>query len=427
MAETNRIQQKLILENFIVIWLDANQNSHDKSSINRFQQFVNLILSFDDCDQCIDFLTDIKDEKIFLIVSDTFGQQIVSLITNLDQIDSVYVYCKERGKNEKWALKEKKIKGVFTKIEPIYDAFRRDIRQCEDDLIPFSILSSNYNQPNHSDQLFIVTQLMKEILLEMEYPPNSKIDFKEFCASIYQNNTYQLKLIEEFRMDYQASSSIRWYTSECFIYSILNKAFRIRDMDILIKMGFFIRDLHQQIQRLHSKLNKQNRLMVYRGQGISEEAFGKLLHNINGFISFDNFLITTTDKQISLAYARSARNNHGLIGVVFHMDIDQTQSLFTPLDKISYYSESDKEILFSTHTIFRIVNIQNIENDLWQIQLKLTKNEDRDLKRFLRKDIEGKNELERLNILRTQLGIMDGSNKAQDTSEKQSTFVAEID
>jgi hypothetical protein len=57
----------------------------------------------------------------------------------------------------------------------------------------------------------------------------------------------------------------------------------------------------------------------------------------------------------------------------------------------------------------------------------LTKNEGRDLKRFLRKDIEGKNELERLNILRTQLGIMDGSNKAQDTPEKQSTFVAEID
>ena len=90
------------------------------------------------------------------------------------------------------------------------------------------------------------------------------------------------------------------------------------------------------------------------------------------------------------------------------MDIDQTKSLFTRLNKISYYPESDKELLFSTHTIFRIDDTQQIENGLWQIQLKLTKKEDdEDLRRFIRKDIEGKSELERLNILRTQLEIMD--------------------
>ena len=264
MAETNSIT----IENFILIWLDATIT---KLTINRFQQFVNLIRSFDDSDQCIDFLSDIKNEKIFLIVSDTFGQQLADLINNFDQIDSIYVFCKDRGKAERWALKEKKIKGVFTKIEPIYDALRRDIRQCEDDLIPFSILSSTYSQQDRPDQLFIVTQLMKEILLEMEYSPDSKFEFTEYCASIYQDNSYQFDLITKFRSDYQASTSIWWYTSECFIYSILNKAFRIRDIDILIKMGFFIRDLHQEIQRLHSKLNKQNRLMVYRGQGISEK------------------------------------------------------------------------------------------------------------------------------------------------------------
>jgi hypothetical protein len=180
-------------------------------------------------------------------------------------------------------------------------------------------------------------------------------------------------------------------------------------MDILIKMGFFIRELHQEIQRLHSKLNKQNRLMAYRGQGMSEEAFGRIVDNKDGFVSFNNFFIATMDQQIPLAYARSARDNHGLIGVVFHMEIDQTNSLFTPLDKISYYPESDKELLFSTHTIFRICDVQQIEDGLWQIQLRSTRNEYRDLKRFVRKDIEGKNVMERLNILRTQLGMMDGS------------------
>jgi len=412
------IQQRLTIENFIIIWLDTNLNlnNHDtNSTLTRLQHLVNLILCFRDSDQCIDCITDIKNEKIFLIIAGSLAQKIVPLINNLYQIDSIYIYCNNKSIHEKWANKEKKMKGIFTKIDSIYDAVRRDIRQCEDDLIPFSILSSKYNENenlNISDQLFIYTQLIKEILIEMDYQPNTKLDFADFCSLIYQNNNYQLNLIKEFRNDYQKSSSIWWYTRECFISSILNKAFRIRDMDILTKMAFFVRDIHQEIQRLYTKLNKQNRLTVYRGQSISEEDFQKILDNQNGFLSFNNFLITTTDKDLSLTYARSARNNQELIGVLFQMEIDRTKSLFTPLDKISYYAESEKEILFSTHTIFRIHTIHQIENGLWQIELRLTANEDEQLKQikeFVRKDIESKNGSERLDVLMTKLQMLDGS------------------
>jgi len=411
-------QQSFTIENFIIILLDANLNlntNDNNSLIIRFQHLVNLILSFHDPDQCIDFISDIKNEKIFLIVTGSLGQNIVPLINNFHQIDSIYVYCSNKSNHEKWANKEKKIKGIFTKFEPIYDALRRDIRQCEDYLIPFNILSSTYNENenlNLSDQLFIYTQLMKEILFEIEYQPNTKLDFTNFCSLIYQYNNYQLNLIKEFRNNYQQTSSIWWYTRECFIYSILNKAFRIQNMDILIKMVFFIRDIHQEIQRLHTKLNKQNHLIVYRGQCISEEDFQKILDNQNGFLSFNNFLITTTDKNLSLTYARSTRNNHELIGVLFQIEIDRTKSLFTPLDKISYYSESENEILFSTHTIFRIHTIHQIENGLWQIELRLTANEDEQLKQikeFVRKEIESKNGSERLDVLRTKLQMLDGS------------------
>jgi len=412
------IQQQSPIENFIVIWLDTNlniYNNDNNSTITRLQHLVNLILSFSDSDRCIDFISDIKNEKIFLIVSGSLGEKTVSLVNNLHQIDSIYVYCDNKSKHEKWANKEKKIKGIFTKFEPIYDALRRDIRQCEDDLIPFSILSSTYNKNenlNFSDQLFIYTQLMKEILIEIEYQPNEKLNFANFCSLKYQNNPYQLNLIKEFSHDYQQSSSIWWYTRECFIYSMLNKAFRIRDMEMISKMGFFVRDIHQEIQRLHQKLTQQNRLIVYRGQGISEFEFQKILDNSNGFLSFNNFLITTTDKDLALIYARSARDNHELIGVLFQIEIDRTKSLFTPLDRISYYSESEKEILFSTHTIFRIHTVHQIENGLWQIQLRLTVNEDEQLKQikeFIRKEIGGKNGPERLDLLMTKSQMLDGS------------------
>ncbi|CAF3582838.1 unnamed protein product [Rotaria sp. Silwood1] len=413
---SRRIEQSSTVENFIIIWLDASLDIHSNeqnSFKNRFQNLVHLILLFNEVNQCIDFITDIKNEKIFLIISGLLGRKLMPVINNFSQIDSVYIYCTNKARYEKWADEEKKIKGVFQNIEPIYDAVRRDIRQCEDDLIPLSILSTTFNQKeklNSLDQLFIYTHLLKEILIDLNYKPNTKIDFINFCYLKYQNNKYQLNIIKEFQNNYNQTSSIWWYTRECFISSMLNKAFRIQDIDILIKMGFFIRDIHLEIIRLHSKLNnKQNHLIVYRGQGITEEEFHKILDNQNGFISFNNFLITTRNKDLSILYARCARDNHELIGILYQIEIDQTKSLFTSLDNINYYSQSEKEILFSTHTIFRISTIDQIENGLWLIQLKLTNNENEQLKYFkqlLRKDIENKNESERFNILMSKLQMI---------------------
>ncbi|CAF2779180.1 unnamed protein product [Rotaria sp. Silwood2] len=422
-----RIEQQSTVENFIIIWLDTNIDIHtdEYNSIkSHFQNLVHLILPFNDSDRCIDFITDTKNEKIFLIMSGLLGRTLAPVIHDFSQIDSIYIYCNNRARHEKWADKEKKIKGVFQDIGSIYDAVRRDKRQCEDNLSSFSILSSTFNKNkklNQLDQLFIYTHLLKDILIELEYKPNTKIDFVNFCCSKYQNNKYQLDIIKEFKNDYNQSSSIWWYTRECFISSMLNKASRIQNMDILINMGFFIRDIHLEITRLSSKSNNQNRLIVYRGQGILEEEFHKILENRNGFLSFNNFLITTTDNDLSKIYARCARDNHELIGVLFQIEIDRTKSLFTPLDKISYYSQSEKEILFTTHTIFRIHTIDQIENGLWQIQLKLTTNENEQLKYFkhlLRKEIENKTGPERLNILMTKLQMFHGSKsieKAQST------------
>ncbi|CAF1371983.1 unnamed protein product [Adineta steineri] len=398
----------LTVENFIGIWLDANINhrSDDYQSLfTQVQQLIDLIVPFTDPESCMDFISDIKNEKFFLIISGSLGEKMISLLQNFSQINSIYIYCDNKAKHEKWANKEKKIQGVFTKTQAIYDVFRRDIRQCQDDLVSFNMLSSTYNI-NQSDQLFIYIQILKDILVHMECEPNSKLDFIDFCQSRYQHNPYQLDIIREFKNDYKQSSAIWWYTRECFISSMLNKAFRIHDIDILIKMNFFFQDLHQEIKRLHSKLNKQNHLTIYRGQGITEEELQKILDNSNGFISCNNFLITTTDKNVSLVYACSARDNHGLVGVIFQINIDQSQAIFTPLDKIDYYSESTKEILFTINTIFRIHNIHQIENGLWEIQLTLTTDDDeqlKNIKRLMEKEFEGKNEIEQLHAIMTKM------------------------
>ena len=399
--ELEKFKSARTSENFILIWLDPLRDPDDpetKSFIAYFQELVHLVLLIFDDDRCLDYIIDIEYEKVFLIISEHLAQWFVPILADCPQIDSIYVHCKDRDQHEQWALEQKKIKGVFNQIEPIYDALRRDIRQCEDDLIPFTVTPCD----SHWDPSFIHSQLIKEILLDLPYSPDAKFDFAAFCTSVYRGNTYQLDRIQQFAVENERLSSIRCYTSECFVYSILNKAFRLADVNILLKMGFFIRDLHQEIAERHGKSNKFDQLTVYRSQGISEESLTRIIDNRYGFLSFNNFLIASTDKDVAFAYARAARDSHQLTGVLFHIEIDRTKALFTPLDKINYSGESSDEVLFSTHTIFRIIYVKKLEDQLWQINLTLTANEDADLeklKRYLREKISDKNLHERLHIL----------------------------
>jgi hypothetical protein len=130
-------------QNFVLVWLDCNINDSYSDCIAQLRCIINTINTFSDVDECIDFLTEIEDEKCFLIVSDVFGEQLSSLIHNVPQLYSIYILCSDQMKHHPSANKWEKIKGVFTEIECVYKLLERDTRQCDNDLLPISIVSSN--------------------------------------------------------------------------------------------------------------------------------------------------------------------------------------------------------------------------------------------------------------------------------------------
>lgn len=50
---------------------------------------------------------------------------------------------------------------------------------------------------------------------------------------------------------------------------MLNRALRIQDVEIILKMGFFLRDIHWKLEGLHSQIDHQNRVTVYQGKSMS--------------------------------------------------------------------------------------------------------------------------------------------------------------
>ncbi|CAF1054977.1 unnamed protein product [Didymodactylos carnosus] len=288
---------------------------------------------------------------------------------------------------------------------------------------------------NDHDPSFMYSQLLKEILLEMQDDEKARREFVRVLRIQYAENTVALRSIDDFEQEYDKPSPIWWYTKESFIYSALNKALRTEDIEIILKMGFIVRDLCRQIEQVYSDTRQETKQIVYRGQGMSSVDFEKIKKNEGGLRTFNYFLSTSTNQQVANAFAESVRNDSDLIGILFQMEIDSSisSSQFALLNGISYYS-GENEILFSMHTVFRICNILKLDDRLWQINLRLTNDDDEQLKNlteYIRQEFEGVAENHRLGTLMRRMDKLEKAEEIftqqlESASNKSSLAIADL-
>ncbi|CAF1330942.1 unnamed protein product [Rotaria sordida] len=245
---------------------------------------------------------------------------------------------------------------------------------------------------NGVDPLFMYTQLLKETLLDIEDDDAKSIkELAEYCRLQDDIDEGEIRMVEK---KYSDHTPIWWYTAPYFIYSMLNRGLRLMDVDIIIKMGFFIRHLHQHIEKLYHEHQQSSTkatapFTVFRGQGLSVENFDKMKQTKGGLMSFNNFLSTSENRQVSLKFAREgASKNSDMVGILFIMTIDpdvctKSKIPFADVSQVGFFEGREAEILFTTHTIFRIDKIQQIHDDhtdrLWKVHLTLVGNDNHEL------------------------------------------------
>lgn len=369
--------------NFQLIWLDPNIDESDddfRNSIDQLQTIFHTINVFTDTDQCLDFLTDIQSEKVFMILSDNLGQCLIPFIHNFPQLVSIFIFHEEKSTDKEWTKNWSKVNGTFTQIVHLIESLKQGTRYRDQNSISISIVPPSIGLDQNLDQLdptFMYTQLLKEILLKIEYNEQSIKNMAEHCRSHYVNIQATLKEIAQFEEQYYNKSAIWWYSAVTFVYTMLNRALRNLEVDTIIKMGVFIRDLHLHITNRHS--DQLRTFTVYRGQGMSNTDFQKMKNNPGGLLSFNSFLSTSGDRDISFTFAESVIIDPNLIGVLFQMEIDQSiaSTSFARINDLSQY-ESEDEILFSMNAIFRIGEIKPLDdnNRLWQVNLTITSDND---------------------------------------------------
>ncbi|CAF1153474.1 unnamed protein product [Adineta ricciae] len=420
-----------------VIWIDDKFDPADESCQNtlvQLQSAVPNVYVFGQRDECADFLTDISDTDAYLIISGPVGQQMIPLIHDVPHLNSIYVYHRSQNLDANDNYASNKIKGIYTEITLLCDALKMINKQCNRNDIALSFLKTNIDADSQNiDQLdptFMYTMLLKEAILTTKYDEKAKNDFIQLWRDAYSNNTAILSHIDAFEKTYCSQKTISWYTREYFIYQMLNCSLRTLEVDVIMKMGFFICDLHRQIESLQKQQiihYHEKTFEVFRGQGLFIVDFAKLEKNKGGLISFNNFLSTSTNRDVSLRYAEASSGSSDVVAVLFRMLIDSSKSTiaFASIREMSDFLE-EEEILFSMHTVFRINEIRKLENSLllYQVDLQLTSDDDQELRQlteYIRQDMGSSSASGRVGQVLLRMGQLEKAEEVYTALLEQTT------
>ena len=381
---------------FSVVWLDQTIEKHRKSQDTRTllsHKVGGHLKTFDDSDRCVDYITSAHGKRIFLITSGAFGSLIVPLIFQLPQIQNIYVFCIDRKRAEGWAGQCKKVTGIFTEEKSLLAKIDDDLHACNrDSHLPISVFHLEERQSSVQDlteqsAVFMWHQFLLVVLRSLAKWRTSKQEMLKECYLYYQNNPAETVKIKKFEEEYKPLSAIRWYTSDCFVYRLLNKALRTQNIETIFKFRFFIQDLHYHIKKLYDIYLTQHqpisthKLRLYRGQNLHTNELNILLKNVGGLISMNTFLSATMNEQLAMLFAEldpHSAESASMRSVLFTIDIQdisQETTPFAPIQSFSCYDE-EEEILFDMGAAFKVLGVQEV-NGIWYVHLQLSKAADK--------------------------------------------------
>jgi len=362
------------LETFSIFWLDEQV---DKTEENRntqliLREIINHLKTFDDQQECYQRILSLSQEdRLILIVSGRCGRQLVPQIHHLRQVSSIYVYCMDKKANELWTKDFTKIKSVIGELKDLIHVIRQDQQSRVKIEEPLSINLLNGN--------FIHSLILTDVLIRMKSIESDKKQLIQLCKREYQNNQKELEFVREFEKDYRADKALWWYSRDSFLYRMLNKALRVQNIDLLFLFRFVIGDIYQQLK----VYQQQSPIRVYRGQVMSTDELNTLRQSTDNFISINSFFSTSTNRDRALGFLNSSKIPGDLCRVLFIIDADPQIVKSKPFADISSLSEfSDEcEVLFMIGSIFRLIKIEEMENEeILMIHMELCGDDEHDLK-----------------------------------------------
>lgn len=200
------------VENFVVVWLDQSlgKAKNSQTSKSQLQQMVNSVKIFMDPKECQAFISAIKDEKVFVIVSGVVGEKFVSSIHDKNQLESIYVLSQDKAKDETWFSQYPEIRGIYTTMLSLCEQLGKDVKKIDRHLLGFELiersLPNTTPKANQQDALFMYDQLFRDIVLTV--PDENMQDMYEFCENQYRGNSREQAFLKALKQKYSSHSPV---------------------------------------------------------------------------------------------------------------------------------------------------------------------------------------------------------------------------
>ncbi|CAF4008490.1 unnamed protein product [Rotaria sp. Silwood1] len=238
---------------------------------------------------------------------------------------------------------------------------------------------------NKEQASFLWYQLLIKVLKRIPSTSVSHNDLLTKCRLEHSNNNIKLGEIQEFEDTYNSDNVIAWYTRDAFLYRLINKALKEKDIIVMYKFRFVLIDLHDRLVQLHgayinslkSHESTISELVVFHGQGLTLTELQNLKGNIKGRISMNSFLVASTSREIALLSAGNGSGRQVVESVFFEIHCPIMNYFTKPFAHIQQYSYSKTkdEILFSIGTVFHLAFVETLTDQLWHVKLILCNNE----------------------------------------------------
>ncbi|CAF3416934.1 unnamed protein product [Rotaria socialis] len=418
------------LETYSIYWLDAVVNNEGNMiTQKKLRGIINQLLTFVDAEEFLERVRLIeKGDLTILIVSGQLGRIVVPEMQNLEQVCSIYIYCGNKKAHLGWSQPYSKVKAVCDDPDELINTIRIDQkRRCRiEEPIAMDILDRTSTDLNGE---FLHYRLLIDALIRMKPNEQDQKELIELLGKEYEGNEYELKLVNEFGKGYESSRAIWWYTRESFVYRLLNKALRIRNIEVIFLMRNIIGDIYKKL--LANQCSK--RVTVYRGQIMSSDEIKQFQKSVGSIISLNSFLSTSSKREVAQEFAvqsmESCSSSSGSVGVIFKIEADPSVTCdskgdnrrpFAQIGGLSYYGGSEAEILFMVGSIFRLEDISEDKSvgdmKIWMIRITLcsdNENHLRELYDHMKSQENGREEtnLKSLGLMMWKMGKFDLAEK----------------
>ena len=215
--------------------------------------------------------------------------------------------------------------------------------------------------------------------------------FIEQCRIHFARNSRALQLVDDFEANYVPEKALFYYSSDSFVYRLINRALRQQAIAGIINFRFFLLDIRSQLQNefeiFFAATGEEDFWKTFfRGQQMTHDELNELQkkHRAGTLITTNSYFSTSMNRDIARKFAGTATKED--VAVIFEVTAHITNSgkkqrkPFAFIGNHSKFGMEESEVLFSIGSFFKINKIFFDEADVvWIVQITFIDDDDASL------------------------------------------------